>query len=80
MSGNYKIDLNVEKLKSIIFDFDDVENSKKDLKILMKCFPNYFYILETSKQKYQICYKFENKTNIEFEEFEKINFTEEKNC
>lgn len=70
-----KIKLNVKEIKSIIFDFDDVENSKKDLKNLMNIFPDYFYILETSKQKYQICYKFENKTNIEFEEFEKIHYT-----
>ena len=70
-----KIKLNVEKLKSIIFDFDDVENSKKDLKILMKCFPNYFYILNTSDLKYQICYKFENDASIDFDEFEKIHFT-----
>ena len=70
-----KIKLNVEKLKSIIFDFDDVENSKKDLEILMKCFPNYFYILNTSDLKYQICYKFENDASIDFDEFEKIHFT-----
>lgn len=70
-----KIKLNVEKLKSIIFDFDDVENSKKDLEILMKCFPNYFYILNTSNLKYQICYKFENDASIDFDEFEKIHFT-----
>mgnify|MGYP000163731435 CR=1 FL=1 len=53
----------------------DIENSKKDLEILMKCFPNYFYILNTSDLKYQICYKFENDASIDFDEFEKIHFT-----
>lgn len=70
-----KIKTNVLKIKSIVFDFDDVENSKKDLEILMKCFPNYFYILNTSNLKYQICYKFENDASINFDEFEKIHFT-----
>ena len=41
----------------------------------MKCFPNYFYILNTSNSKYQICYKFEKEASIEFDEFEKIHFT-----
>lgn len=64
---------NVSKIKSIIFDFDS-ETSKTDLKKLCEVFPNYFYILQTSENKYQICYKFENEIE-EFEEFEKVVYT-----
>lgn len=69
-----KIKTNVKKIKSIFFDFDS-ETSKTDLKKLCEVFPNFFYILQTSENKYQICYKFNNEIEKEFEEFEKIHYT-----
>ena len=70
-----KIKTNVNSLKSIIFDFDDVEHSEEDLKKLINVFPNYFYILNTSPKKYQICYKFDTPSKFDFDEFEKILYT-----
>ena len=66
---------NVEKIKSFIFDFDEVKTSKEDLKRLLKHFDNKCsYILETSINKFQVCFKL-NDFNTDFEEFERVNKT-----
>jgi len=69
---------NVESIKSIIFDFDDPLTSEEDIEKLLKhTKKKCSYILETSKKKFQICYKLKNEiTNKEeFEEFERVNKT-----
>jgi hypothetical protein len=65
---------NVETIKSIVFDFDNVKTSKNDLMNLVKYFKNYNYILQTSENKYQILYRL-NPHSIEFKEFELIHKT-----
>ena len=67
---------NVEYLKGFIFDFDKGD-TYKNCKNLITIFPDYFYILESSKNKYQVLYKFDEVINDKelFEEYEKINLT-----
>lgn len=65
---------NVKVLKSVVFDFDDVETSQKDIEKLFRVFKKSSYLLETSPKKYQVCYKL-NYFETDFEEFERVNKT-----
>lgn len=66
---------NVQKIKSIIFDFDDPNNSKENMEKMidfLQVKPT--YVIETSPNKFQVCFKLlENKMN--FDKFEMINKT-----
>lgn len=66
---------NVSHIKALIFDFDNPMTSKDNLVNLVKSLnivPT--YVLETSTNKFQICFKLNDK-NIDFKEYELINKT-----
>lgn len=66
---------NVSHIKSLIFDFDNPTTSKANLVNLVKSLniaPT--YVLQTSENKFQICFKLNDK-NIDFKEYELINKT-----
>lgn len=66
-----KVKENVKNIKSIIFDFDEIETSETDLKYLLKNFPKPSYILQSSPKKYQVCYLLNDiPNNIIFNDFE----------
>lgn len=73
----HKTKENVLSIKSIVFDFDDVETSLKCLNNIIKVFPNFNYVLKTSQNKFQILYYFNEEITDRnlFEEFELINKT-----
>jgi hypothetical protein len=66
--------VNVLNIKALLFDFDEPDTSKADLEKLLQYLPEPSYILETSKNKFQVCYKLVNAiTDSEkFEEFKII--------
>ncbi len=66
---------NVSHIKSLIFDFDNPITSKDNLLTLVKSLnivPT--YVLQTSENKFQVCFKLNDK-NIDFKEYELINKT-----
>lgn len=66
---------NVQKIKSIVFDFDEPESSLVDLAHLIESLgitPT--YIIETSPKKFQVCYRLED-SQIDFKEYELVNKT-----
>ena len=67
---------NIKYLKGMIFDFD-TGDTYNNCKKLISAFPNYYYILETTENKFQVLYKFDKViTDKElFLEYEKINLT-----
>lgn len=60
--------VNVTSIKSMLFDFDEVETSTQDLKKLLSIFPNPSYILQSSPNKYQVCYRL-NSMDVSFKDF-----------
>lgn len=66
---------NVNNIKSIVFDFDEPDTSLDNLeKLLIELGIDPTYILETSPNKYQICFKL-NLETINHSEYELINKT-----
>lgn len=66
---------NVSHINALIFDFDNPSTSKSNLTNLIKSLnikPT--YIVQTSKDKFQICFKLNDK-DINFKEYELINKT-----
>ena len=66
---------NISHINALIFDFDNPMTSKDNLVNLVKSLniaPT--YVLQTSKNKFQMCFKL-NYKNIDFKEYELINKT-----